>query len=81
MQLSFMLTPYRNETDWHLGPFTAVLQHLHLDIPFLEQQNTKKLYGTQNNFMHVQLGQVQDKRYKETLPLPKQQQQQQQLHF
>ena len=33
-----------DETGWDLGPFATVLQCLHLDIPFLEQQNTKKLY-------------------------------------
>ena len=35
---------------WDLGPFAAVLQCL------LKQQNTKKLYGTKNRCMPVQLG-------------------------
>ena len=34
---------------WDLGPTAAMLQCLHLDTPFLEQENTKKLYGTKNN--------------------------------
>ena len=41
-----------------LGPFAAMLQSLHLDTPLLEQQNTKKLYGTTNNCMHAQWGQI-----------------------
>ena len=51
--------------DWDLGLFAAVLQCLHLDTPLLEQQNTKKLDGTKNNCMHMQLGQILDKRYKD----------------
>ena len=53
-----------SETGWDLEPFAAV-QRIHLDIlypgytwiscildtPLLEQQNTKKLYGTKNNCM------------------------------
>ena len=31
------------ETAWDLALFAAVLQCLHLDVPLLEQQNTKKL--------------------------------------
>ena len=46
---------------WVLGPFVAVLQCLYLDAPFLEQQNTKKLYGTKMNHVHSQLGQILDK--------------------
>ena len=46
-----------NETGWDMGPF-AVLQCLDLDTPLLKQQNTKKLHGTKNNFMHAQLGSV-----------------------
>lgn len=38
------------------GPFAAVLQFLHLDKCLLEHQNAKKLYGTKNNCMLVQLG-------------------------
>ena len=47
------------ETGWDLGPWAAVLQCLHLDTPLLEQ-NTKKLNGTKNNGMHIQLGQTLD---------------------
>ena len=45
-----------------LGPetFAAVLQCLHLDTPLVKQQNTKKLYGTKNNYVHAQLGQILD---------------------
>ena len=43
-----------------------MLKCLHLDTPLLEQQNTKKLYGTKINYVHVQLGQILDKRFKET---------------
>ena len=49
------------ETAWDPLP-----QGLYLDIPLLEQQNTKKLYGTKNNCMHAQLRQILDKRHKET---------------
>ena len=48
------------------GPFAAVLQCLLLDTPLLQQQNTNKLYGTKSSCVHVQLGQILDKRYKET---------------
>ena len=59
---------------WDLGPFAEVLQCLHLDTPLLQKQNTKKLYGTKNNCVHAQLGQILDpkdtKRPKKTqLPL------------
>ena len=54
------------ETGWDPRPFAAVLQSLHLDKPLLEQQNTKKLYGTKNNCLHAQLGQILDKTFKET---------------
>ena len=46
----------RRWEGWGLGPFAAMLQSLHLDTPLLEQQNTKKLYGTTNNCMHAQWG-------------------------
>ena len=49
-----------------LGPLAAVLRCLHLDTLLLEQQNTKKLYGTKSNCVHTQVGQILDKRYKET---------------
>ena len=45
---------------WDLGPFAAVQQSLHLDTPLLELKNTKKLYGTKNNCVHFQLGQILD---------------------
>ena len=32
----------------------------------IEQQNTRELHGMKNNCMHGQLGQILDKRYKET---------------
>ena len=52
---------------WDMGLSAAALQCLHLDTPLLEQQNAKKNYETENNFMHVQLGQILDpKRHKET---------------
>ena len=63
-----------DETGWDLGPFATVLQCLHLDKPLLQQQNTKRKYETKNNCEYVQLGQILDKRYKETktqLPLLK----------
>ena len=44
------------------GTWDPLLQCLHLDTPLLEQQDTKKLYGTKNNCVHVQLGQILDKR-------------------
>ena len=40
---------------WDRDP---LLQCLHLDTPLLEQQNTKKLYGTENNSVHAQLGKI-----------------------
>ena len=48
------------------GTWDALLPCLHLDTHFLQQQNTKKLSGTKHNCMHVQLGQILDKRYKKT---------------
>ena len=48
---------------WDLGPYAAVLAH---GILLLQQQNTKKLYGTKNNCVHAQLGWILDKGYKET---------------
>ena len=50
------------EVSWDLGPFAAVLQCLHLDKPLLQQQSTKKLYGTKNNCVYVQLGQILDQK-------------------
>ena len=52
-----------SETGWDLGPFAA---GLHLDTPLLKQQNSKKLYGTKNNCMYVQLGQLTDKKIQKT---------------
>ena len=59
----------RVETGWDLGPFAVMLQCLHLDKPLLQQQNTKKLYGTKNNCLHVQLGQIMDKKIQKTKKL------------
>lgn len=42
-----------------------MLQNLHLDTPLLKLQNTKKLYGTKNNSVHVQLGLIMDKIHKD----------------
>ena len=61
-----LYTVIQSETGWDLGPFAAVLQCFHLGTPLLQQQNTKKLSGTKNNCVHAQLGQILDKRYKET---------------
>ena len=44
------------------GTWDPLLQCLHLDKGLLEQQNTKKLYGTKNNCTHAQLGQIMDKK-------------------
>ena len=44
------------------GTWDPLLQCLHLDKPLLQQQNTKKLQGTKNNFMHGQLGQIMNKK-------------------
>ena len=69
---------------WDLQPFAAVLQCLHLDTPLLEQQNTKKLYGTKNKCVHAQLGQILDPKDTETkktqLPLLKRLEQNRVLH-
>ena len=43
----------RQAWDWD-----PLLQCLYLDAPLLQQQNTKKLYGTKNNCVHVLLGQI-----------------------
>ena len=50
------------EKGWDMDPFAAGLQCLPLDTSFLEQQNinTKKLYETKNNCVHVQLEQILD---------------------
>ena len=69
MQIKY--TPLRQAGTW--DPLLQCC--LHLDTPLLEQQNTKKLYGTKNNCLHAQLRQILDKKYKETkktqLPLLK----------
>ena len=68
-------------TGWGLGPSAALLQCLQLNSPLHELQNRKKLEGTKNNCVHVQLGQILIKRYKKTkkaqLPLLKSQEQKQ----
>ena len=45
-----------------MGPFAAVQQSVHLDTPLLELQNTKKIYGTKNNCVDVQLEQILDQK-------------------
>ena len=50
-----------------MGPFAAVRQSLHLDTPLLELQNTKKIYGTKNNCVDVQLEQILDQKSRLTL--------------
>ena len=54
-----------DETGWNLGT-SPVLQCLPLDSPLLQQQNTKKLYGTKNNCLPVQWGQILDNIYKKS---------------
>lgn len=54
------------------GTWDPLLQGLHLDKHLLEKQNTNKLWGTENNYMHEQLGQIMTTKYKKTktqLPL------------
>ena len=46
------------EIGWDLISFSAALQCLHLDKALLEQTNTKKLYGTKNDCVHAQSGQI-----------------------
>ena len=83
----FSLTQGVNSSSYYwdrLGPGTlccsaAMLQCLHLDTPLLELQNTEKLYGTKNNCVHAQLGQILDpkdtKGQKTQLPFLKSQEQ------
>ena len=56
------------EKGWDMEPFAAGLQCLPLDTSLLEQQNinTKKLYETKNNCVHVQLEQMLDPKDTET---------------
>ena len=62
-----MRHPYPFSSSWDRpGPRDTVLQCLHRDTLLLQQQNTKKQYRTKNNCTRVQLGQVLDKRHKET---------------
>ena len=44
------------QTEWGLGPCAVVLDCLHLDKHLLKQQCAKKLHGTKNSCVHVQLG-------------------------
>ena len=60
----------RQAETWDLGPFTAVQQCLYLDIPLFQQQSTKKLHGTKNNCVHVQLGQIRTKETNKQKQLP-----------
>ena len=66
------------QTGWDLRPETwdPLLLYLYLDTRLLEQPNTKKLWGTKNNCVHEQWGQIylgpQDiKRPKTQLPFLK----------
>lgn len=43
------------------GTWDPWLQRLHLDSRLLQQQSTKKLSGTKNNYVHEQLGQITGK--------------------
>ena len=52
----------RQAGTWDLGPFTAVLQCLYLDVSLFQQQSAKKLHGAKHKGVHVQLGQIQDNR-------------------
>ena len=65
------------------GTWAPLPQCLHLDTPLPEPQNTKKLYGTKDNCVHVKLGQILDKRYQEArktqLPLLTSQEQNQEV--
>ena len=45
----------------------SLLKCLNLDTALFKQQNTKKQYGTKNNFMHAPLGQIRGKTQKECL--------------
>ena len=42
------------------GTWNPLLRCLHMDKRLLKQQNTKKLYGTKNSCVHMQLGQIMD---------------------
>ena len=55
-------------TDW--DPFAVVLQSSHLDNLSSSNKITKKMYGTKNNCLHEQLGQILDKRYRQTKKTP-----------
>ena len=59
LPLAFLLCSRWSLWD-RLGPGTwdPLLQGLHLDKRLLEQQNTKELWGTKNNCVHVQSGQI-----------------------
>ena len=50
------------ERVWDLD---CLLQCLNLGMHLPEQQNTRKLYGTKNDCMHAQLGQILNKRYRD----------------
>jgi len=61
MRPAIILTPELRQA-WNLGPFVAVLKSLYLDTSLLKLQYTKKLYGTKNYCVHVQLGQTLDQK-------------------
>ena len=49
------------------GTWDPLLQGLYL-AKHLEQQNTKKLQGTKNNYLHAWLGQILDKKQEDQKP-------------
>ena len=51
--------------NWDMGPFAAVLQCLYL-TRLSSSDTIWRHYGTKNNCMHMQLGQILNQRYKET---------------
>ena len=50
------------------GTWDPLPQCLQLDKCLLQQQNTKKLYGTKNNCVHAQVGQIRNKIQKDQNP-------------
>ena len=57
--------PRRSKTK-RCGTWDPLLQCWHLDTPLPEPQNTKKLYGTKNNGMPGQLGQIMNRKIQKT---------------
>ena len=59
----------QNDGCQRLRTWDPLLQCLPPGKPLLQQQNTKKLYGTKNNCVHAQLGQILDKKIQKTKKL------------